>query len=281
MSLVSCSKDLASELTGKTSFGITFSGIGATSFCPALGLDVPGCSVLGMEIVAFETAGWSESPFCIDPASGIDDIPSLPSADAQWGGSGCHGSSIEARSWGAGPDCDGDYLTSETWRVFPVIRLTEGETTDDWIVAIVASRNGEDLFVLLKGEWTQTHGEKPSAVVDLEAVEEDIEWITGEFHILVDPISCLQESDCDSFIDPSLQEIDAVSMDPLVPCPTPKIVPAAEIPPPVPRQGPRGFRGRPGARGGRGAAGGSGAAGGAGPTGNPGDCSSECHSVFA
>jgi len=174
--------------------------------------------------------------------------------------------------------------------------MSEGVTVDEWTVAIVATRDLGGPIVLLVGEWTEVHGVKPTEAFDVEASEMDIEWLSSVVLITVDPLSCLQESDCDSFLAPQLQTIAEVSINPLTPCPTPKSVPAADIPPPVPARGERGLRGRPGSRGSRGLPGmpgASGASGGAGapgeegeegpagPAGNPGSCPDECHAVFS
>jgi hypothetical protein len=269
-----CSLDYSTDDTERTSFGVSFSGFTLSSFCPGSSLPPPGCSLVGVEVSAFETSGWAGSFFCLDPCYSIETFAALGSADAQWGGSGCQGVSAEFRSWGAGPSCTGAHISSEKWRVFPVVRKTDGLENDSWVAAIVAKRPSGAFVVLAKASWTETHGTFPSSIQSYAAADDDVEWLVGGEVISVDPASCLSEPDCGDFVEPELQVILEVEIDPAVPCPTPKGLPAAEIPPQIPERGPRGVRGRPGARGARGVpgvAGAAGVAGGDGPPGSPGD----------
>jgi hypothetical protein len=294
-----CSLSYSTDGTGRTSFGVSFLGFGLFSFCPESGYPEPPCSLVGEEVSAFETSDWAEALFCLDPCSSVESIGGLGSADAQWGGAGCYGVSVEFRSWGAESDCSGEHEYSETWRAFPVIRRLLGDPMDSWTAAIVARRPSGDFLVLASVEWTETSGSFPLVAIELPAVDGDVEWLMGGETISIDPATCLSESDCGDFVEPELQEIGGIDVDPAIPCPTPKGLPAAELPPQVPARGPRGARGRPGAKGSRGAPGAPGTPGAAGPagsdgapgpdgpegpegpTGPPGDCDSECHAVFA
>lgn len=285
----SCSPEFSDDKTGRTSLMVSFLGFPDASFCGSFG-DTPVCSVVLGETGKLETHGWAPSEFCLDPCSEVEDISGLAAAEAQWGGSGCSGSSVLFRSWGAAQDCSGDHLSEEAWRVFPVVRFLDDGGTRIWTASLAAELPDGTLASLAEASWGAQEEPLSGQVLEPMSDSAGCVWVPSGAEVLVDPEACLRDRDCDGFENPVIQGIDPVSSDLDVPCPAPVPIPPAEIPPQVPRRGPRGTRGPRGARGSMGMRGAAGAAGGAGPPGEPGppgdpggpgDCESECHAVFA